>query len=168
MVDGIGAARPEQALQDAAPAERSPGRSRSPRIGPARRLLHRGLGYAALALAAAGVALPLVPTVPFLLVAAWAFARSDPHLLERLHRHPRFGPLLRDWQAERAIPARAKVASLTMMALSWTVVAATATGPLLPALLGVTLSAVAVYIVTRPAPRSAAPPSEGAVSRPPG
>lgn len=106
-------------------------------------------------LATIGVALPLVPTVPFLLLAAWAFARSDPRVLERPHRNRRFGPLLRSWQAEHAIPTRAKVAALLMMAGSWTVVTVTFSNLFLSIVLGALLGSVALYILTRPAPGTA-------------
>ena len=118
------------------------------------RLLYLGIGYASLVLAVLGVALPLIPTVPFLLIAAWAFARSDSHLLGRIHRHRHFGRLLRAWQTERATPTRAKVIATLMMVGSWTLVAVTVANPLLPLMLGVLLGAVALYIFARPAPKA--------------
>ena len=119
--------------------------------GPRR--LYLWTGYSSLVLATIGVALPLAPTVPFLLLAAWAFARSDPRVLERLHRNRRFGPLLRNWQAEHAIPTRAKVAAVLMMAGSWALVTFTLANPLLSVVLGAVLGSVALYILTRPVPR---------------
>ena len=124
------------------------------------------IGYISLVLATIGVALPLLPTVPFLLLAAWAFARSDPRVLERLHRDRRFGPLLRSWQAEHAIPTRAKAATVLMMAGSWTLVTVTVSNPLLPTMLGALLGSVALYILTRPVPRPAAPPLDDTPSGP--
>ena len=43
--------------------------------------------------------LPLLPTTPFLLLAAWFFARSHPEWEAKLLAHPRWGPLIRDWRA---------------------------------------------------------------------
>lgn len=66
------------------------------------------LGWLAVVLATLGVVLPLLPTTPFLLLAAWCFARSSPrfhHWL--LHRSP-FGRYLRHWQQYRAMPPGAK------------------------------------------------------------
>ncbi|MCX0499539.1 DUF454 family protein [Erwinia billingiae] len=66
------------------------------------------IGWLAMALATLGVILPLLPTTPFLLLAAWCFARSSPrfhHWL--LHRSP-FGPYLRHWLKHRALPPKAK------------------------------------------------------------
>ena len=113
-------------------------------------LFYRGLGGLMVALAAAGVFLPLLPTTPFLLVAVWAFARSSPELAERLRRDKRFGPILTDWEERGAIPLYAKVLAVSAMGASWTWVALTRHNLYLTAGLGVALAAVAVWIVTRP------------------
>lgn len=116
------------------------------------RLLWRILGFAALGLAGAGVVLPLLPTTPFLLVAAWAFARSSPEMHAWLHAHPRYGRLLRDWHEERAIPRRAKVVALCLLAVSWSVSAFVVGGLLVPAVTAAIMLAVAVFLITRPVP----------------
>lgn len=113
-------------------------------------LIYRGIGWAAVGLATAGVALPVLPTTPFLLVAAWAFARSSPELAERLRNHPRFGPFLRDWQDRGAIPARAKATAIVLMAASWGVLALTTRNVWVLGGVALTLSAVAVFLLTRP------------------
>jgi uncharacterized protein len=110
----------------------------------------RALGAAALALAAAGVALPGLPTTPFLLVAVWAFGRSSPELAERLRRHPRFGPTLRDWQDRRAVPRRAKVVAVISMAASFALLAWSGTPAWALAVTGAILLIVATWLVTRP------------------
>jgi uncharacterized membrane protein YbaN (DUF454 family) len=70
------------------------------------------LGSLALVLGAAGLVLPLLPTTPFILVAAFAFARSSPRLHSWLVQHRVFGPLIENWQRYGAISRRAKVAGL--------------------------------------------------------
>ena len=80
------------------------------------RQLYLAGGLTALALGAIGVALPIMPTVPFLLLAAFCFARSHPEWEARLLDHPHYGPSLRDWRERRAISRRAKVAAITAMA----------------------------------------------------
>lgn len=68
-------------------------------------------------LAFVGVVLPLVPTTPFLLLAAFCFARSSPALRKWLYEHKLFGPLLRDWELYGAISRRAKaIAVITLIA----------------------------------------------------
>jgi uncharacterized membrane protein YbaN (DUF454 family) len=73
------------------------------------------VGGLALALAAAGVVLPLLPTTPFLLVAAFAFARSSPRLHAWLTAHPLFGPLIENWRRYGAISRRAKITAVAGM-----------------------------------------------------
>ena len=55
-----------------------------------------------------GIFLPVLPTVPFLILAAACFTRSSARLERWLLDHPQFGPLLRDWRERGAIPVRAK------------------------------------------------------------
>lgn len=82
----------------------------------AARLLYLALGATALALGLVGVVVPLLPTTPFLILAAFGFARSSPRLERWLLGHPRFGAGLRAWRARRAIPTAAKRASAAGMA----------------------------------------------------
>ncbi len=74
------------------------------------------VGGLAVALAAAGVVLPLLPTTPFLLVAAFAFARSSPRLHAWLLSHRLFGPLIENWRRYGAISRGAKITAVVGMA----------------------------------------------------
>ncbi len=74
------------------------------------------VGSGFLSLGLVGVVLPVVPTTPFLLIAAACFARSSPRLHGWLLDHPLFGPPIRDWQAHGAIRPRAKAMALASMA----------------------------------------------------
>ena len=73
------------------------------------------IGILFVVLGAAGAVLPLLPTTPFILVAAWCFARSSPRLHRWLLSSKLFGPILRDWEAHRCVPLRAKIVALVMM-----------------------------------------------------
>jgi uncharacterized membrane protein YbaN (DUF454 family) len=72
-------------------------------------------GLLALGMGLIGIALPILPTVPFLLLAAFCFARSQPAWEQRLLDHPRYGAALRDWRERQAIRRPAKVAALGAM-----------------------------------------------------
>ena len=65
-------------------------------------------GLLAVALGTVGIVLPLLPTVPFMILAAYCFARSSPALEARLLNHPKFGPHLFAWREKGAISRRGK------------------------------------------------------------
>lgn len=73
------------------------------------------LGIAALALGMLGIFLPLLPTTPFLLLAAFCFLRSSPRMHAWLMSHRILGPYIRDFQAGRGIPLRSKCIALAFM-----------------------------------------------------
>lgn len=80
------------------------------------RPLWMAAGLAFVALGLIGAVLPIMPTVPFLLVALFCFARGNPVWEQRLLDHPRWGKSLRDWRERKAISRRAKVSALAAMA----------------------------------------------------
>ncbi|WP_075096413.1 YbaN family protein [Planctomyces sp. SH-PL14] len=73
-----------------------------------RRWLYVSAGLVSVGLGVLGAFLPVLPTTPFLLLASWAFMKSDPRWHAWLLRLPRFGPMIRDWDERRAVPRRAK------------------------------------------------------------
>ena len=115
-----------------------------------RALLFRALGVAFVALATAGVFLPLLPTTIFLIAAVWAFAQGSPEWAERLRRHPRYGPYIVSWEARGAIPTPAKITAVVMMAISWGVVAIGTQNAWVAGGVGAMLVVVGSYVVTRP------------------
>ena len=118
------------------------------------KLLWITLGWLSVGLGIAGAVLPILPTTPFMLLAAYCFARSSPRLHAWIVNHPTFGPPVRNWQSHGAITRRAKLlATGSMVAvlgislalgLRWEVVAVQAV-----AMLG-----AATFILTRPDPPS--------------
>jgi uncharacterized membrane protein YbaN (DUF454 family) len=64
-----------------------------------------------------GIFLPLLPTTPFVLLAAFCFSRGSVRCEAWMLNHPRFGPMVRDWRASRAVPLRAKQLATVMMTL---------------------------------------------------
>ncbi|WP_379552046.1 YbaN family protein [Erythrobacter sp. W53] len=72
-------------------------------------------GIISVALGAIGAFLPIMPTVPFLLLAVFCFARSNPALEQKILDHPHWGPQVREWRERRAIPRRAKVMAVGAM-----------------------------------------------------
>jgi len=81
------------------------------------RPLYLAGGLLAVGLGAIGAFLPLLPTVPFLLLAAFCFARSNPAWEAKLLNHPEWGPQLRDWREKRAIRRPAKIAAVGAMSV---------------------------------------------------
>lgn len=75
-------------------------------------------GYGALALGFIGMFLPLLPTVPFLVLAAFCFARSNPAFERRLLEHPTFGPHIRQWRERGAISRPGKYGATGAFAMS--------------------------------------------------
>lgn len=77
----------------------------------------RTIAVAALGLGLAGIAVPGLPTVPFLILSAWAASRSSPRLERWLLEHPKYGGHIRAWRERGAVPRKAKwLAVLTMFA----------------------------------------------------
>jgi len=120
-------------------------------LSPPARYAYLALGWAFVGLGAIGAFLPVMPTVPFLLVAAWAFARSSERWHHWLYSNPRYGPYLVAWDSYGVIPRSAKILAIVMMTSGWAFVTVfVAESWRLPVALGVIHLAVGTYIVTRP------------------
>ncbi len=114
------------------------------------RAIYISVGLMCLALGAIGAFLPLIPTVPLWLLAAFCFARSSERLHHWMITHPVIGPPILDWHERGAIGARSKrLATLSIMVvfgislalkLAWTVLA----------IQGLVLLGVLTFIWTRP------------------
>lgn len=123
-------------------------------VPPSGRMLWRLLAGVSVALAAIGAVLPVVPTTPFLLVAAWAAKRGAPELYERLHQHAIWGPTLCDWRDQRAISTRAKALAIITMSASWSFLWYLNSALPILVVMGVIFASVGVFVLSRPAPKS--------------
>ena len=104
------------------------------------------------AIGAIGVVLPLLPTTPFLLLAAFCFTRSSLKLHKWLHEHPTFGPLINNWNQYGSIDRRSK--TIATIAILLTPVATVMIGVPWWALATqlVVLGIAATFVLTRPNP----------------
>ena len=110
------------------------------------------LGWIALALGALGAVLPVLPTTPFVLLAAFCFARSSPRLHSWLAHHRTFGPMVEAWARHGAIPRRAKRLAAAMMAGAFALSVALRLPVWVLAVQALCLAGAAAYVLTRPDP----------------
>ena len=103
-------------------------------------------GVIALLLAILGLFLPLLPTTPFLLLASWCFARGSRRLHGWLLSHRVFGEYLRNFEAGRGIPLKAKIVATLMLWGSLVMAMRRFEGWILPALLALTGACVSLYL----------------------
>jgi uncharacterized membrane protein YbaN (DUF454 family) len=85
-----------------------------------RRVLYFGLGWTFFALGVIGAVLPVVPTTPFMLLAAWAFSNSSRRFERWLLEHRWFGPGIQRWREHRVVPVKVKRVSYATMLLTFT------------------------------------------------
>jgi uncharacterized membrane protein YbaN (DUF454 family) len=108
------------------------------------RVLLIGTGWLSVVLGVIGIFLPVLPTTPFLLLAAACFARSSPRFYHWLVDHPRLGPWIRDYLEGNGIALKGKVYAIGLMWVSigfscWLVPLIWARGFMLVSAVGVTV-----------------------------
>lgn len=120
---------------------------------PLRWLLRLG-ALLCLGLAVVGVIVPGMPTTVFVLMAAWAAARSSPELHAWLLRHRIFGPVLHNWEHGRTVSRRSKWTAAVTMGLCALVLLVTVHvwwAKVLPCLV---MATVLAWLWSRPEPSS--------------
>jgi len=110
------------------------------------------LGMICLGIGIAGTVLPLIPTTPLLLLAAFCFARSSRRLHDWLVTHPTLGPPIMDWRRDRAIRRPAKRLATVAVAAALAASVLLGAGALVLGLQAAALLGVLVFIWSRPEP----------------
>ena len=112
---------------------------------------YTALGHFMVALGIIGVALPIMPTAPFLIAAAFFYSKGSPRFERWLLDHRYFGPMVRNWRDHRAIDPRAKLISAIVLTSSATMIAFVFPfARWLKALLAGTMMAALAFILSRP------------------
>ncbi|SDZ10582.1 hypothetical protein SAMN04487939_11624 [Lysobacter sp. yr284] len=146
--DAAGSAPPPPAANEAASPPPAPPPAPQGRLRWAWWLL----AYASLGLGIVGIVVPGLPTVPFVLLSAYAAARGSQRLHARLLAHRQFGPMIRDWQAHGAVGRRAKRLAVSMMALCAAIMFLTSPKWWMAASGTAIMAVVAVWLWRRPEP----------------
>lgn len=122
------------------------------------RWIYLGIGWIAVALGGLGVALPVLPTTPFLLLALACFARSSPRSRAWLLNSPVLGPVLNDYLQHRVVPARAKAVALLLLwpTLGWAAAVQADRVPALSAGLLLLAAGVSLYLLRLPSRKASA------------
>ena len=110
------------------------------------------IGLLALGLGTLGAILPLLPTTPFVLLAAFAFARSSERLHAWLLRHKVFGPLIKNWNDNGSISRKTKLISVISMIAVFALSVMLQLSTTVLIVQALALSITAVFVLTRPAP----------------
>jgi len=114
------------------------------------RVLWTSLGLASVIAGVIGVVLPLLPTTPFMLLAAFCFARSSPRLQAWIESHPTFGPTIENWRRYGSINPRAKYLAVLLMAAAFVLSLAMHLPMWLLIAQGLILLLVGTFLLTRP------------------
>ena len=115
------------------------------------RIIYYIIGLLMIVLAIIGAILPIMPTVPFLLVASWCFARSSPRFHNWLHNHKVFGPPIKQWEEQGVISPFVKLLAVGGMSAGFCSFLLI-TNPVLwlAICVAIVLILISVYILTRP------------------
>lgn len=79
------------------------------------------LGFVSVGLGVLGIFLPVLPTTPFLLLAAWLFLKGSPRWHDWLLNQPHLGKYIRNYMQEHKIPLKVKIGSIATLWIGITV-----------------------------------------------
>ena len=117
------------------------------------RLIFLILGWCALILGAIGIILPVLPTTPFMILAAFLFTKGSPRMRAWLIEHAHFGPHITHWEREGAIAPRAKRIAVSVMTLVFAASVVLGAPWWVLLIQGACMGPAAVFIWTRPDPK---------------
>lgn len=115
-----------------------------------RKLYWRLLCGLSISLGLIGIVVPGLPTVPFMILAAWAASKGWPALERRLLNHARYGPYIIRWRERGVIPRQAKVMAGLMMLVSLGVLVTTGAELWFTILIGGIMAVVMLWMLSRP------------------
>jgi uncharacterized membrane protein YbaN (DUF454 family) len=107
-------------------------------------------GLAALVLAAVGAVLPLLPTTPLVLLAAFCFGKGSPRLRHWLENHAVFGEAIREWEHTGAIAPKYKRIAVGMMAATFVISLVIALPAHVLVIQALCMGGASLYVLTRP------------------
>ena len=114
------------------------------------RPLWTAFGGLALALAMLGVVLPILPTTPLVILAAFAFGKGSPRFAAMLEEHHFFGPIIAEWRANGAIAPRYKAMAVGMMGAVLALSVWMGFSGVVIGIQAVCIGAAAAFILSRP------------------
>lgn len=114
------------------------------------RHIFAGLGWLSVALGVIGALLPVLPTVPFMILAAFLFARGSPAARAWLIGHRRFGPHIAAWEERGSITRRAKMLAVASMVAVFALSLFLGVPGWVLGVQGLCLGGAAVFVLTRP------------------
>jgi len=114
------------------------------------RPVYFALGCLSVAIGVVALVVPLIPGIVFLVLATACFSRSSPRMETWLTTHPRFGKLIANWNASRAIPRSAKWLITISMIASFSLIFLETDSRLLQAVVAAIMLGVLVYVWRRP------------------
>jgi uncharacterized membrane protein YbaN (DUF454 family) len=80
-----------------------------------KKIIFRILGFTSLTLGIIGIALPILPTTPFLLLSSYLFLKSSERLYNWLLKNKILGQYIKDFQIEKSIPLKVKISSISLL-----------------------------------------------------
>jgi uncharacterized membrane protein YbaN (DUF454 family) len=110
------------------------------------------VAWVSLALGLIGLVTPMLPTVPFIILASWAGMRSSQRVHDYLESHRIFGPILRDWREHGAVRRRTKAVATLSMVIGAAVLWWMSPTPWIAASVSALMACVAIWLWLRPEP----------------